>query len=56
MIFASDVSNDIISLIGIDTTGIGNLTGFKNFNNSGEGYIQYKATLTLGGISYERQN
>lgn len=56
VIFFSELSDDIITLVGVDTATSGNLPGFRNFANISTGRIQYKATLTLGGINYERQN
>ncbi len=56
VIYVDDLSDDIITLIGLDTSSVGTLPGFKNFGNTGEGFVQFKATLTLGGIKYERQN
>lgn len=54
-IYISEIRENEINLILLDKSNIGRLPGFINFGN-GKGFLQYHAKLTLGGISYEREN
>ncbi len=56
VILIGELTNNYITLYGVDTTTIGKLPGYKNFGNLGNGFVEFKATLSLGGINYERQN
>ncbi len=55
MIYITQVRENEINLILLDKSNVGRLPGFNNFGN-GKGFLQYHAKLTLGGISYEREN
>lgn len=55
MIYISGIRENEINLVLLDKNHIGRLPGFINFGD-GLGFYQYHAKLTLGGISYEREN
>ncbi len=56
LIFAdTNLQNNII-ITAIDTSCTGISNTYKNYNKIGNGYPEFKATLTLAGITYERKN
>lgn len=54
-LFVDELETDKISLVGLSTYTKGTDDGFENFDGSA-GNIQFRATLTDGGIQYDREN
>ncbi len=53
--YAEAVSSDSVVLVAQSMRIPGRDPGFPNYNGA-NGYMQFKATLTEGGLNYERQN
>lgn len=56
LVFAETNLQNNITIIAVDTSYIGNSSTYRNYNKIGKGFPEFKATLTLAGIKYERKN